>query len=389
MMRPLDLPVIDVDSHLTEPPDLWTSRLPKRWGDLVPHVRYDEKRKIERWYVGDQRLPAVGAHSYAGWTEYPPNPPPTMDAVDPSSWDPKLRADRMREYGIAKQLLYPNLLGFYSNVFVEHGRDFAADVISAYNDYQSWFAEAGDDIFVPLACVPYWDPRAAVRELERCHAMGHRGIVLGLDYQRVGVPALRDPYWAPVLSRAQELGMPVNFHIGFSSSSTEEMTTHQKVKDRPAYCQETVLFMLGNAKAICEVILSGLCHEYPDLAFVSVESGAGYLPFLVGSLDWQWLNSGARDELPERLMPSEYFRRQVYGTFWFEGLEPHLLADVLELFPDNVMFETDFPHPTSLSPGPLSTSPSPRVIVDERLSQLRDDHVAKVLNTTAARIYNL
>lgn len=381
--------VIDVDSHLTEPPDLWTERLPKRFGSQVPHVRFDEKLGMERWYVGDRRLPAVGAHSYAGWTEYPPSPPPTMAEVDPASWDPKQRAARMREYGISRQLLYPNLLGFYGNVFAELEPELAFGIVSAYNDYQSWFAEEGDDLFVPLTCLPYWDTGAAVTELERCHAMGHRGLVLGLDYSRVGVPPLRDPYWAPVLSRAQELGLPINFHIGFSSVAKDEMAQHQKIKDRGTYCKETVLFMLGNAEAICEVIVSGLCADYPELAFVSVESGAGFLPFLLASLDWQWLNSGARAERPDRLMPSEYFRRQIYGTFWFEGLDAAALLPALEAFPDNLMFETDFPHPTSLSPGPLSTAPNPKDLIDQQLSKLAPDHAEKVLHGTAARLYRL
>ena len=30
--------VIDVDTHVTEPPDVWTSRVSSKWGDLVPHV---------------------------------------------------------------------------------------------------------------------------------------------------------------------------------------------------------------------------------------------------------------------------------------------------------------------------------------------------------------
>ena len=30
--------VIDVDTHLTEPPDLWTSRVSSKWGEAVPHV---------------------------------------------------------------------------------------------------------------------------------------------------------------------------------------------------------------------------------------------------------------------------------------------------------------------------------------------------------------
>lgn len=30
--------VIDTDSHLTEPADLWTSRVPARWAERVPRV---------------------------------------------------------------------------------------------------------------------------------------------------------------------------------------------------------------------------------------------------------------------------------------------------------------------------------------------------------------
>jgi predicted TIM-barrel fold metal-dependent hydrolase len=382
--------VIDVDSHVTEPPDLWTSRLStKRWGDLVPHVRYDANLGSDRWYVGEWRLPVVGAFSYAGWTKFPPEFPPALDLVDPASYDAKSRVARLDEYGIGKQLIYPNILGFYSHVFATLDPELSGAIVSAYNDFQSSFAEEGDGRFVPLTILPYWDRDAAVVELERCAAMGHKGVVLGLDYPRVGVPPLRDEYWDPVLSAAQRLGLPVNFHIGFASASKEEMSKHQKIEDRRQYCKETALFMLGNANAIAEVIVSGLCHDYPELNFVSVESGAGFVPFLLRSLDWQWTNSGARDEYPDWLMPSEYFRRQIYGTFWFEGVDGTAITPVLEELPDNMMFETDFPHPTSLSPGPNSYAPNPRDLIDDELSKLPEDTLGKVLHGNAARIYGL
>ena len=31
--------VIDADTHLTEPHDLWTARAPREWADRVPQVR--------------------------------------------------------------------------------------------------------------------------------------------------------------------------------------------------------------------------------------------------------------------------------------------------------------------------------------------------------------
>jgi predicted TIM-barrel fold metal-dependent hydrolase len=379
--------VIDVDSHVTEPADLWTSRMSSKWGDLVPHVGWDERLQADRWYVGDRRLPVVGASSYAGWKEFPPSPPPTLADVDPASFDPRHRVRRLDEYGVAKQLMYPNILGFYSHVFAElPDRRVAGEIVRAYNDFQTWFSAEGDGRFVALTCLPYWDIDASVSEMERCAEAGHRGLILGLDYPRVGVPSLRDDYWTPVLSGAESLGLPINFHIGFAASSKEEMNKHQKIEDRRNYCKETALFMLGNANAICEVIVSGLCRKYPRLNFVSVESGAGFIPFLLKSLDWQWLNSGAHREYPDWLMPSDYFRRQIFGTFWFERGD---VDEVLAQYPDNIMFETDFPHPTSLSPGPNSYSPNPKDIIDNDLAHLPEDVLEKVLHGTAARIYNL
>jgi len=39
MTRPFaDLHVIDVDAHITEPDDLWTSRAPAGYEDRVPRV---------------------------------------------------------------------------------------------------------------------------------------------------------------------------------------------------------------------------------------------------------------------------------------------------------------------------------------------------------------
>src|SRR4051795_10232690 len=35
---PSDIKIVDVDTHLTEPHDLWTSRAPKEWVDRVPRV---------------------------------------------------------------------------------------------------------------------------------------------------------------------------------------------------------------------------------------------------------------------------------------------------------------------------------------------------------------
>src|SRR5258708_39161038 len=33
-------PIIDVDAHVVEPADVWSSRLPARYREVRPHIRY-------------------------------------------------------------------------------------------------------------------------------------------------------------------------------------------------------------------------------------------------------------------------------------------------------------------------------------------------------------
>ncbi|MBW1885217.1 MAG: hypothetical protein JRJ58_16920, partial [Deltaproteobacteria bacterium] len=43
---------IDTDAHVTEPPDLWTSRLPAKWGDAIPRLENVEGRDV--WIMGGE-----------------------------------------------------------------------------------------------------------------------------------------------------------------------------------------------------------------------------------------------------------------------------------------------------------------------------------------------
>ncbi len=121
---------------------------------------------------------------------------------------------------------------------------------------------------------------------------------------------------------------------------------------------------------------------------MSVESGIGWIPFALAALDWQWQNCGVAKEHPEYdLLPSEYFRRQIYGCFWFE--RDTALAAIEQLGADNVLYETDFPHPTSMSPGPASIAERPTTTSARCSPTSTGADVRKILHDNAARIYHL
>ena len=58
-------------------------------------------------------------------------------------------------------------------------------------------------------------------------------------------------------------------------------------------------------------------------------------------------------------------------------------------YPDNILYETDYPHPTCQHPGPRTPAQRPRDYATEALGGLPDDVLAKVLHDNAAALYGL
>lgn len=381
--------IIDADSHISEPADLWTSRVStQRWGELVPHVQFDESIKEDRWYMGGRPFMPVAGAAMAGWKDPPPKHPPTLDAADHGAWEARERLRRMDEYGIWAQVIYPNIGGFGSGNFLALGDpELMYDCVRAYNDFLLEWCSVDMRRYIPIMAMPFWDVDLCVKEMERSAKAGHKGVLMTNQPHVFGHPRVTDRHWDPLWHAAEDMGLSINFHIGSGDLTKIRDVTVDNGR-QAAYAKVTVQLFLDNSTAVMDIILSGMCHRFPKLNFVSVESGVGWVPFLLEAMDWQWLNSGCREEHPEMdLLPSEYFKRQCYACFWFE--ETSALKAIEALGPDNILYETDFPHPTSMSPGPNSVAIYPKDFVEANLGHLPEETLWKILQTNSARIYNL
>jgi predicted TIM-barrel fold metal-dependent hydrolase len=367
--------VHDVDTHISEPPDLWTSRLPSRWADAAPRPTIDPSG-AEIWHFGDKEIVFHQALRSACFDEL----------TQAGALEPKARLKWMDANGVYSQVMYPNLLGFYPRAFIGLEPALGIACVQAYNDFQTEFASVDPKRLIPIANLPWWDLDAAVLELNRCYGMGHRGMNFGWQFEQLGLPRLRDDHWEPLLKRAQEMDLSVNFHVGFNSDSIA-IEDHQKKRGTPLdHAADAAILFTGNLNCVAEIITGGICHRYPSLKFVSVESGIGYLPFLLEALDWQFLNNNLDVQYPELLLPSEYFRRQVYACFWFE----RDIVQLAELYPDNFMFETDFPHRTSLTPGEAFPHiKGPRETIIANLAAIPETTLVKLIHDNAAKVYHL
>ena len=386
--------IVDTDSHVTETPDVWTSRVPEKYAELVPHVAVHPKTGRRHWRVGDVWYYPVagGGTSQAGWPEYLPSGPWEYDEVDPASYNAQDRLKRMDEYGIDVQICYPNIIGFISASLIPLGHEVSIMAVQAWNDYMVDWCSADSRRLVPMAALPFWDLDASVVEMERCVNLGFKGILFANKFERIGMPSFVSSHWDRVYALAQDLDIPINYHVGFDSYEDKlAEDTGVKAHLRAAAPEESRDFVVNaldmfmtQPGVIGRLLTSGVCDRFPNLKFVSIETGFGHFPFYLEMLDWYWRQYGNATNLP--LLPSEYFKRQCYATYWFE----QSTLSGLSLYPDNFMFSTDFPHGTSLSPGPCGgTTLKPFEYAEKGHATLNPALRTKVLSGNAARIYKL
>ncbi len=342
--------IIDADTHVTETPDLWTSRAPARLRDRVPRIVTSDDGNL-RWLVAGN-LPLVGVvgmTATAGVGRPFDNPPKNYEEMHPGAYDARARLKYMDQMGIWAMVMYPNVGGFGAQEFLKlNDPELMLTCVKIYNDWQAEWASADTRRLLPITTVPFWDVAAAVTEVRRCAAIGHKGILFTGEPQYWGMPLLGDPHWNPLWEVAVELDLPISFHIG--SGDMEEGLLKSRIAlygRKAASTEASVTVYMRNALQLNDLLMSGVLVRYPRIKFVSVESGIGWVPFLLEALDYQFQVMNVVKEHPEfDLLPSEYFARNVYACYWFEQTAPQRLID--KIGADNILFETDFPHPTSL-----------------------------------------
>jgi predicted TIM-barrel fold metal-dependent hydrolase len=403
------LPVVDADSHVVEPADVWTSRVPSKFADVVPQVVFNPQTNHHHWRIGSRNIWPAAYWATAGVDSYPPEVSWEFEDVDRGTFDPVERLKRMDEYGIDIQVLYPNIVGFESQTLLsELGPDVASLCTRLYNDFLVEWCSADPHRLIPIAMLPWWDVDASKAEMRRCAALGHRGVLFANKFERAGLPAYTEAYWDPVYGTAEELGLSVNFHVGFASSELSETmknamaeTERREIAKQHAVSEglhdasglydfdpkRTAAYatsvLMSQGDVLGKLLSSGLCDRFESLQLVAIESGFGYMPFYLECLDWHWRAFGGHRY--SSLPPSEYFRRQCYGTFWFERTTLRLL----DLFENNFMFSTDYPHSTSLSPGPASPASPAAIHLAEAFKDIDPQIAAKAVSLNAQRLYHL
>ena len=364
--------IISADSHVIEVPDLWEKGMPESLKERAPKVYFDEKK--DAWLFGSAEVipQAVGGLFMAG--QRPDNLENFRRAgfsvARPGGWDPIVRMADMETDGVSAEVLYPSLgLGLYC---VEDAALQEA-LFRTYNDWLIDYCQKVPDRLYGIALVSMYDIDHAIAETERCKKEG----MVGTMIWQVPHPKLPftvehyERFWAA----SQDLDMPVHLHIltGFGASmhcgTAKGITRYRNSVSQTREIED----------ALFEMIFSGVFERYPTLKIVSVENEVGWMPFWLGQCDKAFKRHRHAEKLTIDKLPSEYFKRQVYATFFNDHVGGRLFS---WWGADNCMWSNDYPHQNS-------TWPNSRDVIARDMGHLAAADRAKLLNTNVTKLYNL
>jgi uncharacterized protein len=406
-----DVAIIDCDAHITEPANLWISRAPASMRDRIPIQKTVDG--LTAWYLHDELWASTGGNTIATGGEkiLGSHVVQPFDLVDVSAWSARERVNLIDKMGIWAQILYPNGVGFASNhVFAIEDEVERTTVLQIYNDFLIDVQNESNGRLLPQGLLPVWDMDLCVKEMTRLIDKGMRGFTLSDKPEMVGLPELHETYFDPMWDTFSQSGAVANFHIG-AGARREEMEAMRRGVGRsyqtytpgknglrpiPAaaattwtlYGRQRTLAVhatqmyMSNVRIIVNLCLSNIFDRHPNLKIVSAESGIGWVPFILEAMEYQFDEMVTLDEevnLAQR-RPSEYFRDHMYVMFWFEKSAPAKLIEDIGI--NNVLVETDVPHPTCLYP-------TPREHFGRVMGGLSPEIQRRVLQDNAAELYKV
>jgi predicted TIM-barrel fold metal-dependent hydrolase len=348
----LDHPLMSCDDHLDMnmlPADLWTKRLPEHLKDRGPKVEIIDGKAV--WMCDGKNLGGWSGHEPA-----PNVPKPVYTALDrggildQTERRPavaKLRLQDMDRDGIWAHVLFGPVTSL--DFDDEELRDAC---YAAYNEWLKEFCSNAPDRLIGVPLLPPY-PGPALKELQHIIALG--GFKQANLQIAMAQPRLESDEWEPLWNLLEESGIILSFHVTVFASVSRAF---DKYKGSPgATFLHVKMFIEQFLDPFVDLFAWGILERHPGLKIVIAESGIGWLPWVIEELDYRhfrlWEGEefwNARGGIPLKMLPSELFKRQVYGTF---QQSPTAVALAEFYGEDKLLWATDYPHPDSIWPNSI------------------------------------
>jgi len=356
--------MVSADGHVVEPVDLWAQRMGPEYHDRLPGVVLDaagnKLQKTEGFRPTKLLNIALEGHEALR---------------NQSGRTPESRISDLALDGVDAEVLFPNK-GL--TIWATPDAVFSQAMCRAYNEW-AWdtFGPFNDQL-VPMACVATGDLDGAIAEIQRCAALGFKGLCLPCK-PVFGAPNHEDLNYnlrefEPLWDCIDDVDLPITFHV---STGRDPRTARSQ---GGAIINYTVHSLAPTMEPLVNICASGVAERHPNLRFGSIEAGIGWVAWMMEAMDEAYRKHHMWVKPKLELLPSEYFRRQGFASFQEDsaGLD---LARSHGLV-DNFLWANDFPHHEGSWPYSAQA-------IERTMGGLDDEERAKILGLNSARIFKL
>jgi len=364
--------LISADSHVVEPPDLWTSRLPRKYQDRAPHQERMEQG--DAWVIpGSAPFPygliqcgGLPPEEYRLWIKW--------EEVRPETYDIPLRLKSQDRSGVRAEVLYPSpriAIAMYAN---DTDPEYHLALVRAYNDWLSEQCAAHPDRLVGLALAPSGgDVAVSVKEVERALALpGIKGVQIN-KYPTTGQRLHKDD--DPLFKASADAGAAVHIHVGLAQS---ESGMPKQASEFPGAFTGVFRFYDPPIR-MAEMIYTGLLDRIPELQVVWAEVDVGWVGYLMEQLDDRIARQNPAQRIKLKHKPSEYFRRNFHYTVVKDA---YGIRNRETVGADRIMWSSDFPHATCDFPDFAAA-------IAHDFKGVPENELRLMLADNAARLYGL
>ena len=374
--------IIDSDSHILEPVDLWEKNLEPQYRSRGLCMRWDERGfeylsvdgKMSNGYRGPELAASqAGIGRSREWLmENTDVPFAEAGTLAPGGVDPHERIKILDREGVDAAFLYPSLgLGWQWEC---EDPQLSAACCRVYNDWLTDWCSPYPDRLMPIAQVSVRDVNEGVRELKRVAKMGMKGaFIYPLPVNGI---AYGDPYYDPFWATAQELEMPVTLHTAHNPNYSGRHLYADRDDLGPLFFEEMLIhgdFIITFTNMMCE----GVFERFPRLRVNMLEIGSGWITHWLDKMDIKYEMYGY--DMPLKMKPSEYFKRQIWiSADPSETTVPHTAQLVAA---DQLLWGSDWPHAEGFT--------EPVRKMKRNVALLPEKDQRNILGENASKLYNL
>ena len=367
------LKVLDSDMHCMEPADLWERYIDGPYKPFAP-------RGLQE-YIADLRIVIDGktmprhsslrARSNAADDPFQKRRERFREAAE-RGWDGGTQLAAMDTEGIDVAVVYPSR-GLFAQAVDDLDPAFAAAIARAYNNWLHDYCKPDPERLLGAGMISPHDVRDAVEETRRAvEQFGFRAVFMRPN--PVKGRNWHDPYFEPLWSELERLGVPLGFHEGFGpylAQTGDRFGADLQMVHTACHPMEMML-------AVISMIGGGVLARHPALRVAFLEGNCGWVPFLLWRLDEHYEVTFRRPDSPLTMKPSEYVKRQCFVSV--EADEDFVKQVIEAIGDDTIVFSTDWPH---------GDSKYPRAVESFMKLPISDQSKRKILWDNCARYYGV